>query len=107
MKSKKNLYNSKKENVFASLTFHDSFIKGDTLISRVRGKITEKDIALRMISQILLRFDITVKDFQDYATRQLIREVDEQRFNRKVKWTKDKKGRIISPFATKKNIGHF
>ena len=99
------------QDIMVTLTFYDlSQTRDKKIIAHVKGKTTEKDIGMKMVSNILSRFDITLKDFENYMSKQLIAEADEQRFNNrktnreknKIVWNRDSQGRIVSPFASKK-----
>lgn len=82
------------------LDFHDWT---GNLISRTRCKTAEKEIVMRMISQIMNRCDIGIEDYRKAAENELIREANEQRFAGKhnIKWTRDEKENIVSPFSSR------
>lgn len=98
MRNKKFNYRQGKKAVIARLDFHDWV---GELVGRTRGNITDKKIGISMISQLLDRFDITISDLKEAVERELIEEAEEQRNIAPVKWTRDERGNIVSPFDRK------
>lgn len=99
MKNRKIIERQGKKAVIGRLDFHDWV---GNLVSRTKAKVTEKKMGIYMISQILSRFNLTIKEFQEFATDELVNEAKEQRNIRKpVEWTRDELGNIVSPFKTK------
>lgn len=92
MKVKKQI---RKNLLTAKLTFFD-WGWADNVVYRQIAKVNEKEKGIRMISKIKEYFGITNKDIKENETITIKREI--QRIN----WTRDEKGRIVSPFRTKK-----
>ena len=88
------------------LDFHDFW---GNLIDRIKGKVTEKNKGIEMMTKIEHSFGISGKDREDYEKKMLEwqrdtltpTEVSEDLKGKQVKWTRDEKGRIISPLYKK------
>ncbi|KKN59069.1 hypothetical protein LCGC14_0546240 [marine sediment metagenome] len=80
----------------AKLTFFD-WGWADNVIYRVIGKTNEKDKGLLMIDKIKQFFGIRNNDIEDSETKRIKDEI------KRINWTRDEKGQIISPFDKKKN----
>lgn len=82
------------------LDFHDHWGR---MFDRTRCKTTEKMKGILMIQKIMNYFDITIEDYQKRAEEELIKEAYEQRNidTKQVKWNRDERGNIISPFSSK------
>ena len=93
----------------ARLDFHDFWGR---LIDRVRGKVTEKDKGLAMVERIESRFGLTEMDKIRFRQRMI--EMNDESLQptkypkdfkpEKINWTKDSKGRIVSPFGKMKDL---
>ena len=94
----------------ASLTFHNWF---GEIMDRIKCKTTEKDKGIIMLNKIEGYFNIGPLDRQVFREKLREREIkdfeemekqaDERR---KVEWTRDEKGKIVSPFKDiEKNKG--
>jgi len=98
----------------AKLTFHEGFKEEPT--HRIVGQVTEKDKGISMLELIQCKFNISYEEFKDVFKRKLsewqkdaftpteYKEVYPRRFSlkdEKPQFTKDEKGRIISPFSNK------
>lgn len=104
MKTRKIVTDENRSEILAKLAFSDLKSWGE-VFDRLKGKCSEKDIGLMMIQKIKERFDLTDAEIKDMLVDFLKKEADEQRGikdDRTVKWTRDEKGRIISPFSKKK-----
>ena len=93
MKQKKEI---KKGVLTAKLTFFD-WGWADNIIYRIKGKVTEKNKGLDMISKIKEFFGIQDNDIMNHD-----REVRDEEMAR-IKWTRDDKGNIVSPFRTRRD----
>jgi len=89
----------------ARLDFHDFCGR---LIDRTRCNITEKEKGMFMIDKIGDRFNINDFDLQQFREEMIRREIkdfeemEEQAKKREpVKWNRDEKGNIISPFKSR------
>lgn len=79
--------------VIGALAFHDW--TGE-LVNRIKGRIDEKEIGFLMISDILSRFEITIRDFERMSEERLMDEANVQRgIDRRTWWDRNKQGNII------------
>ncbi len=85
----------RKNYISAKLVFFD-WGWADNIIYKIRGKVSEKDKGLTMISKIKEFFGITNKCIENHEKKVSAEEVD------KIRWTRDEKGNIISPFRSKR-----
>jgi len=112
-KKNKTLYESRSE-IIATLTFND-WKYGHSIIDRIRGKVTEKNKGLIMLDKLESYFGINDFDKNDFRKKMkekeekdfddMIKQANERKLLFKtepVKWTRDEKGRIISPFPLRK-----
>ncbi len=91
----------------ATLNFHSW--AGD-LQDRVRAKTTEKDKGVMMMDRIKDRFGLTALIIEEQREKLKERELKDledmkriarQKTERTIQWTRNEKGRIISPFDKK------
>ncbi len=99
----------------ARLDFHDHF---GNLFDRTRAKVSEKEKGVMMVDKIKNRFGISELDEQRFRQKMMdwqedamtpneepegesIEEKEKERDRRIVKWTRDERGGIISPFDKK------
>ncbi len=82
----------------ARLDIHDFF---GNLISRTKGKVHEKTKGAMMIQQIKERFELNDEDLATLTADILRNETMDQRGlkSKPLEWTRDEKGRIVSPFS--------
>jgi len=76
-----------------TLTFHDWY---GNKIDKVKGKTTEKNKGVVMLKKIRDQFAIDNIDISEFEYAEL--EEQKKMFDNSVKWTRDEKGNIISPF---------
>lgn len=88
---------SKKSYLTAKLSIYD-WGWGEKIIYRITGKTTEKKKGLQMLEQIKLRFGINDFDEKDF-NRSKIRDIKKEM--KRIDWTRDERGQIISPFSQK------
>ena len=83
------------------LDFHDFFGR---LIDRVKGKITEKRKGVIMLEKIEQGFGISKRDRERFQEEMLEiqREAVEESRSEKIDWTRNKEGKITSPFKSKR-----
>ena len=88
----------------AILTFHDYF---GAIQDRIKGKVTEKDKGVLMVEKIQDRFGITL----DFCRQRLLelnieamKPTEYPKGTEPIKWTRDEKGQIESPFKSKKIV---
>lgn len=91
----------------AKLSFDDGF--AERPLYTIKAFTNEKSKGINMLSLIEDNFSITLEDRLEHEKKEwedlskdineFSREVDKRK---KVEWTKDEKGRIISPFSKKK-----
>ena len=90
--------NIKKEHrkgyVTAKLVFYD-WGWADNIIYKLKGKVTEKGKGLDMIQKIKEFFNINGGEVEEHEKKEQKKEID------RIKWTRDEKGNIISPFDRK------
>ncbi|KKK86217.1 hypothetical protein LCGC14_2765440 [marine sediment metagenome] len=92
--SKKKVEN-RKNYITAKLVFYD-WGWADNIIYRIRGKVSEKEKGLRMIEKIKEFFGITNNSIQEHEIEENKEEI------KRINWTRDEKGNIVSPFKSKK-----
>ena len=92
--SKKNV-ETRKNYVTAKLIFYD-WGWAENIIYRIRGKVSEKNKGLEMINKIKEFFGIHNKDIEEHESKVIDDEI------KKINWTRDEEGKIISPFRSKK-----
>lgn len=100
MKPKKQI---RKGVLTAKLTFFD-WGWADNIIYKVKGKVTEKDKGLLMIQKIKEFFGVRnneIKDNERKVIQDEVQRINGIREKNKIKWTRDEKDRIISPFDRK------
>ncbi len=92
--------NIKKEHrkgyVTAKLVFFD-WGWADNIIYKLRGKTNEKNKGLMMIHKIKEFFNIKGDEIKEHEKEENKKEID------RIKWTRDEKGNIVSPFDKKIN----
>ncbi len=92
MKQKKQI---KRAVITAKLVFFDWGWE-DNILYRQRAKVNEKEKGIQMISKLKEYFGITNKDIKESEDITITHEIQ------RIKWTRDDKGNIVSPFATRK-----
>ncbi len=101
MKPKKEI---RKGNLTAKLTFFD-WGWADNIIYKVKGKVNEKDKGLLMIQKIKEFFGVRNKEIEESERKDIDDEIERINIMRKekekIEWTRNDKGRIISPFDKK------
>ena len=113
MKSKKKK-NTRQGRVaeISKLDFHDF---SGRLIDRTRAKVTERDKGVLMIQNIKDRFNLSDIDIQEFRRVMHQRELEDfedmkiqaeiikrkNLISQPIKWTRDEKGNVISPFDLK------
>lgn len=88
------------------LDFHDFW---GNLIDRLKGKVTEKNKGIEMMNKIEGSFGISEKDRMEYDEKMLEwqkdaftpTEVSKDLKEGQIKWTRDEKGNLVSPFRKK------
>lgn len=93
MKPKKQI---RKGVLTAKLTFFDWGWE-DNIIYRQKARVNEKEKGIQMISKIKEFFGITNDNIKENEKLSIKHEVE------KIKWTRDERGQIISPFDKKVN----
>ena len=86
---------TRKSYITAKLVFFD-WGWADNIIYKIKGKETEKDKGLTMIQKIKELFGIRNNEIESYEVKVRVDELD------KIKWTRDEKGNIVSPFRSNK-----
>ncbi len=94
--SKKKIEN-RKNYITAKLVFYD-WGWADNIIYKIKGRVSEKEKGLRMIEKIKEFFGITNNSIEDHD-----KKVSDEEMKR-INWTRDEDGKIISPFKSKKII---
>ncbi len=92
--SKKKIEN-RKNYITVKLIFYD-WGWADNIIYKIKGKVSEKNKGLTMIQKIKELFGIRNTDIEEYEVKVRNDEID------RIKWTRDERGNIISPFRLKK-----
>ncbi len=85
----------RKSYITAKLVFFD-WGWADNIIYKIKGKETEKNKGLTMISKIKELFGIRNNEIKEHDSKVRDEELD------KIQWTRDEKGNIISPFRSRK-----
>ena len=93
----------KKPFLTAKLIFYDWGWR-ENVIYRIKSSCNDKEKGLLMIDSIRNYFGINNADENEYEEIRIKREV---RAMQPIEWTKDKKGRIISPFSNKSKEDKF
>lgn len=78
----------------AKLTFFD-WGWADNVVYRITGKTNEKEKGLLMIQKIKEFFGVRNNEIEDSEVKRIKDEI------KRIIWTRDEKGRIISPFDKK------
>ncbi|HEC37451.1 hypothetical protein LCGC14_0476560 [marine sediment metagenome] len=91
---------NRKPHLTAKLTFFD-WGWADNIVFKLKARVSEKNKGLVMIERIKTFFSITDDEIQDNDKRELDKEIEEIKRER-IKWTRDEKGNIVSPFRPKK-----
>jgi len=87
------------------LDFHDFFGR---LIDRIKGKTTEKNKGVIMLEKIEQGFGISERDREKFREEMLeeqkeaIQASPRRLKEKKIAWTRDGEGKLISPFKSKK-----
>ena len=91
----KKKFENRKNYITAKLTFFD-WGWADNVIYRIKANVNEKDKGLDMINKIKEFFGIKNIDINEYEVKITNDEID------RIKWTRDERGNIISPFRSRK-----
>ena len=90
----------------ARLDFHDAM---GNVYDRIKGKVTQKERGISMINRIEDRFNISQFDIEEFRKALNEKEIEDfkelqeearRKDRQPIKWTRDKRGKIISPFST-------
>lgn len=103
-KNRKKVFNHKRM-LEAKLTFYDL---AENVLNRIRAKTTEKNKGLYMIELIENRFGISEIDMKMFRRKMIEMQKEafkptlKQDWQRKVKWHRNERGNIVSPFGVGK-----
>ena len=89
----------------AKLSFDEGFAENP--IYSIKAKVSEKDKGVSMIHLIKQNFGISEEFFKRKMNEMHIAAMNPTeypKFTTPVKWTRDEKGNIISPFRSKRKI---
>ncbi len=89
---------TRKNYVTAKLIFYD-WGWADNIIYRIKGKVSEKNKGLEMINKIKEFFGIHNNDIKEHEVKIIDEEINKID---KINWTRDEKGKIVSPFRSKR-----